>query len=82
MDNDNEKALQTFQRELAKLYASLSPKEQRKAIAASMRREANRLKKAAQTRYALRASRPRRGWTRASTLASTQALRHGLYGER
>lgn len=50
MDNDNEKALQTFQRELAKLYASLSPKEQRKAIAASMRREANRLKKAAQTR--------------------------------
>lgn len=50
MDYDNEKALQTFERDLAKLYTGLSPKEQRKAIAAAMRHEANRLKKAAQTK--------------------------------
>ena len=49
-DTTNEQALKTLERSMAQMLDAISPKQQRKAIAGAMRREANRLKKAAQTR--------------------------------
>lgn len=44
----NEQSMQVFEHSFKQLFDQLSPKEQRKAMAVAMRREANALKKAAQ----------------------------------
>lgn len=49
-NTNNERAVKALEQGMASMLQAISPKQQRKAMAGAMRREATRLKKAAQTR--------------------------------